>query len=129
MPARKQAAKKSGKRAPVKQAAKQVKSFAERGKATRFKKGQSGNPNGRPKNKSSFAACLREEIDKICPHDKQGRTWTEVIVFATLRLAMTGNSTALKEVWERIDGKVTIPLEIDTPDGQPLIKIEFVKVK
>lgn len=28
------------------------------------------------------------------------------MVLATLQLAMKGNATALKEVWERLDGKI-----------------------
>ena len=43
---------------------------------------------------------------KICPADRQGRTWLELLVLATLQLAMKGNAVALREVWERLDGKV-----------------------
>ena len=42
----------------------------------------------------------------MCQTDWQKRTWKELIVLATLQLAMKGNATALKEVWERLDGKV-----------------------
>ena len=34
------------------------------------------------------------------------RTWLELLVLDTLQLAMKGNATALKEVWERLDGNV-----------------------
>jgi hypothetical protein len=40
---------------------------------------------------------------------------------------MAGNSTALREIWERLDGKVTTPLEIEAEASIPLIRIEFLK--
>jgi len=45
----------------------------------------------------------------------EGRTWKELIVIATLRLAMKGNAAALREVWDRVDGKVRldIGMEVD----------------
>ena len=58
---------------------------------------------------------MKEEIEKINPRDKEKRTWKELIVIATLKLAMKGNAAALREVWERVDGKVRqdIGLEVD----------------
>jgi uncharacterized protein DUF5681 len=73
---------------------------------SRWKKGVSGNPRGRPKKQDSLTNLLREEIGKICPADREKRTWKHLIVRATLQLAMKGNATALKEVWERLDGKI-----------------------
>ena len=72
----------------------------------RWKMGVSGNPRGRPKKKDSLTSLLKDEIRKICPADRQKRTWEELMVFATLQLAMKGNATALKEVWERLEGKM-----------------------
>jgi len=73
---------------------------------SRWKTGVSGNPRGRPKKRDSLTSLLKEEIAKICPADREKRTWKELIVRATLQLAMKGNATALKEVWERLDGKI-----------------------
>ena len=72
----------------------------------RWKKGMSGNPRGRPRKEDCLTSLLREEIRKTCPADREKRTWKELVVRATLQLAMKGNATALKEVWERLDGKV-----------------------
>jgi uncharacterized protein DUF5681 len=74
--------------------------------ASRWKKGISGNPRGRPKKEDCLTSLLRAEIQKACPADREKRTWKELVVRATLQLAMKGNATALKEVWERLDGKV-----------------------
>ena len=94
---------------------------------TRWKKGVSGNPRGRPKKQDSLTSLLREEIEKICPADREERTWKELVVRATLQLAMKGNATALKEVWERLDGKIlqTGKVQWEGPEGNQ-IQIQVV---
>ena len=77
-----------------------------------WRKGQSGNPKGRPKKADCLTSLLKEEIEKVDPEDKDGRTHMEMIVDATMRLAKNGNATALKEIWERMDGKVRDKLEL-----------------
>jgi len=97
---------------------------------TRWKKGVSGNPSGRPKKKDSLTSLLKEEIKKICPADRQKRTWEELMVLATLQLAMKGNTAALKEVWERLDGKIpqTGKVQLGDADGkQVTIKVVYGK--
>jgi hypothetical protein len=75
----------------------------------------------------SLTSLLREEIARICPADREGRTWRDLVVRATLQLAMKGNATALKEVWERLDGKVlqTDRLQLGGAEGKQ-IKIHVV---
>ena len=80
--------------------------FVESGKATRWKPGQSGNPDGRPPKRECLTSLLKEEIEKVNPEDTEGRTWKELLVLATMQLALQGNRGALKEIWERMDGKV-----------------------
>ena len=82
----------------------------QRGPGRPFRKGQSGNPKGRPRSETCLTSLLRKEIEKLCPSDKQGRTWKELIVLATMKLAMEGNAAALREVWERNDGKIHQPV-------------------
>src|ERR1035437_6255677 len=86
----------------------------------RWKKGVSGNPHGRPKKRDSLTNLLKDEIGQICPADREKRTWKQLIVRATLQLAMKGNATALKEVWERLDGKSlqSGELQLGGTDGQ-----------
>ena len=93
----------------------------------RWKKGVSGNPRGRPKKRDSLTSLLKEEIAKICPADREKRSWKELIVRATLQLAMKGNPTALKEVWERLDGKIlqTERVQLSGTEGRE-IKIKVV---
>ncbi len=79
---------------------------------TSWKKGQSGNPKGRPKKADCLTSLLKEEIEKTDPEDEHKRTHIEMIVLATMRLAKQGNATALREIWERMDGKVRDKLEL-----------------
>jgi len=72
----------------------------------RWQKGVSGNPRGRPKKRDSLTSILKEEMGKICLADRERRTMGELIVQAMLREALKGNTTALGEIWERVDGKV-----------------------
>lgn len=50
----------------------------------RWKKGVSGNPKGRPAKELSLTSLLKSEIERVCPADKQGRSWLELIVLATM---------------------------------------------
>lgn len=79
----------------------------------KWKKGQSGNPKGRPPKDLTLTSLLKDEIDKICPADKEGRTWRHLLVIATMRLAIKGESAALKEVWQRLDGRVPQQMDVN----------------
>ena len=93
---------------------------------TPWKPGQSGNPKGRPKH----AKLLQDEINKImeeeCFIKKEktgelafpGMTGIRAFVRGQYRLAMAGNARSSKEIWERVGGKV--PLPIMNPDGTNL---------
>lgn len=74
-----------------------------------FQNGKSGNPNGRPPKDVSLTSLLKEEIDKVCPSDKQGRTWRQLLVLAWLTGAMK-NPVLLKELLDRLEGKVAQPI-------------------
>ena len=54
---------------------------------------------------------LLRKIAQICEYDKEQCTWQEMIVLATLKLAIEGKSSALREVWERLGGQVPSPEE------------------
>lgn len=92
----------------------------------RWKKGVSGNPRGRPKKEDCLTSLLREEIQKICSADRESRTWKQLVVRATLQLAMKGNATALKEVWERLDGKVLHKEQVQLGEDGKQITISVV---
>src|SRR5689334_8094477 len=89
---------------------------------TRWKKGVSGNPRGRPKKEESLTSLLKAELEKICPADKEGRSWRELIVRSTLQQAMKGSPVAVREIWDRSDGPVTRAdkLELSGPQGKEI---------
>jgi ribosomal protein L17 len=79
-----------------------------------FKKGQSGNPAGRPKS-LTLSEAYRRELAKIDPHDALGRTFAEVLAEQMIVKASKGDVAALREIADRVEGKAkqTITLTTD----------------
>jgi hypothetical protein len=78
-----------------------------------WKKGQSGNPSGRRLGALSLTPELKLKLGQICPTDKKKRIWREVVVENLLKQATKGNGNALKEIFERIEGKVPRNVALD----------------
>lgn len=78
---------------------------------TRFKKGQSGNPKGRPKS-TLLSDELRRRLAEVCPDDPEGRTWAEAIADTLIKRAIAGDVKAAKEICDRTEGKArpAVPL-------------------
>lgn len=68
-------------------------------KHTRFRKGQSGNPNGRPKKSKNLKTVLKEQMTEVIPVKKNGKqvelTKQEAIVMAMIHKALNGDRTTL----------------------------------
>jgi hypothetical protein len=79
-----------------------------------FKKGQSGNPNGRTKS-ITLSEAYRKQLAKIDETDPQKRTFAEVLAEQTIIKAKGGDVAALKELADRTEGKAkqTITLTTD----------------
>jgi hypothetical protein len=102
------------------------------GKATQFKPGFSGNAGGRPKNKPITAAYLDLLHEKLPPALRKLRmgkarvdlpeeaTYLNLIVLAQCIEAATGNPAAMKEITDRIEGKMSKPIEVTGSEGGPL---------
>ncbi len=79
-----------------------------------FKPGQSGNPKGRKKGKT-LTTILREALDKTDIGGKpipNGWTAAEYFVQIMISLACKGDPLMIKEIFNRIDGKVPNRVEI-----------------
>ena len=67
----------------------------------KFKKWQSGNPNGRPKKEDSITDLVRKQADiEIEP----GKTYAQAIAEKLLKLASGGDIAAIKYAMDRMDG-------------------------
>lgn len=86
-----------------------------------FMPGQSGNPGGRPKGKS-LTAVLRELLNQIPQGDN--KELKEAVVKALIGKALTGDTRALDIIFDRTDGKVSLPLDVTE-----IQKIEYVPAK
>lgn len=104
-------------------------------------KGQSGNPTGRASNPHSLTAALREVLDwkiagKIPEVFRQifpgmPKEPTVVLLFAmravTKALDLRNGDVMMKELWERLDGKVPFPIQ--GAGGEPIpFRLDFSNI-
>lgn len=101
---------------------------------TRFKKGQSGNPKGRPPKELCLTSLVKEELEQqaktkegklLFNKDGTPKTYAQLLAGAIVSQAAKGNRTALQQLWERVDGKVPIKLEHAGANGNPEININL----
>jgi hypothetical protein len=82
------------------------------GKPFRWKKGQSGNPSGRPKSKT-LSDAYQCKLEELVPNDPGGRTWAEIIAEAQIRDAVRGNVQAAREIADRTEGRARQAIEFE----------------
>ena len=76
----------------------------------RFEPGQSGNPGGRPRQRS-LSKAAREKLDQINP--VTGLTYAQEIVDALVKEGKRGNVWAAKELREWTEGKVPLAIQAE----------------
>lgn len=82
--------------------------------STSFKKGQTGNPNGRPVGSFSLTAMLRDELQNI-PEGEDKKTYAEMLVRRVLKMAIAdGNEQMIKLCWNYLEG---LPKETHQMEG------------
>jgi Family of unknown function (DUF5681) len=69
-----------------------------------WKKGQSGNPKGRPKAFFSYVKELGTQLTAIDPNDAHKRTNGQIIVAKQVELAKMGSVRATNEILDRLMG-------------------------
>ena len=84
-----------------------------------FQPGQSGNPNGRPKTKP-----FREAIQRALEAAGDDKEMLRKVAAALVEKAMAGDIPAIKEIADRMDGKVAQAI-IGGDEEDPEIRIRF----
>lgn len=112
------AAAKTKKKLPVKQGKNREVGYKKPPVGKRFKKGTSGNPNGRPK--SGFA--LNEYITELAniPVGRSKKTMLESVVHRVYQEALDGNMTAVNFLADRILGKPNQSIGIKDTTDEPI---------
>lgn len=98
-----------------------------------WKPGQSGNPGGRPKKLTRILDVL---LDAKVPNDPKKRSYKKLFVEAFLKRAIAKSDVAAKEIFDRVEGKLSyfgegeegapgsvhvIVLDVPRPDRAALI--------
>ena len=83
----------------------------------RFAPGQSGNPDGRPRDAESLSAQLRDVLEEQA---ESGKTKARLIAEKMVELGLAGNVHALSAVFDRMDGKPAQALTFKGDDTAPL---------
>lgn len=70
-----------------------------------FQKGKSGNPGGRSTNEKAFADSVRLAAHRVHEGDPEGRKKLTLLGEKLVDLALAGESWAMQQVADRLDGK------------------------
>ena len=99
-----------------------------------WQKGQpSPNPGGRPR-KAPISDAYLQMIGQRLPDETRralrlakGSTWAHAMAAGQLRSAVKGNTPAAKEIADRVEGRVPLPVNLDADEYQDVhVVIEHV---
>ncbi len=92
---------------------------------TRFKKGQSGNPDGRPKGSKNFTTLMDEAVKQIADANKitTGEVW-QVLIKRGYSEAKDGNYLFYRDILDRYFGK---PVETFRGDPNSPLLVQISK--
>jgi len=87
---------------------------------TRFRKGVSGNPRGRPRRKTDLASLLSEALDRRrASEPRQSRTQREAIVAALVEKSAAGDLRAAKLLFELMRQAGPVPEPPASSENDP----------
>jgi hypothetical protein len=85
---------------------------------TRWKKGQSGNPNGRPKG-PGLTAILTKHLEL---KSDSGKTYAELLIQRVIHKAIIeGDQECIDLIWNRCEGKLASSIDLGS-GGKPIQK-------
>lgn len=93
-------------------------------RSTRFRKGESGNPSGRPRRRLTFAGALLDELATPMPGTSLGRTKLQALIGTLVDSAIAGNARAqsvLVSALARIGDADDQESPALTPDDQEIL--------
>lgn len=103
--------------------------YAKPPKESQFKKGQSGNPNGRPKHCKNVLTDIHEELDEMVNVTEGGKTVRmtkqRALVKATIAKASQGHTPSVKLLLEL---KAQAELKHEERHGEPLLDEEDLAI-
>jgi hypothetical protein len=85
----------------------------------RFSKGESGNSAGRPR-LTKLTDSLRQKIAET-NSDASEETVAEQIAQTLITMALSGDLQAIKEVFDRCEGRAPVTLDVGNKDGEPML--------
>jgi len=91
--------------------------------ARMWKPGQSGNPGGRPKR---LTTRLERQLLAKVPNDPQKRTYEELFIEAITKRAIGKSDVLAKEIFDRVEGKVALPIVGEEEAGPVQINISAI---
>jgi hypothetical protein len=94
------------------------------GVPTQFKRGESGNPGGRPRT-AKLSEASRAKLASLIPGDLEGRTYAEAIADKLVQLALKGDIRAAQELADRGEGR---PSQMAPPAEQHGVKVVIIDV-
>src|SRR3990167_9140777 len=86
---------------------------------TKWKKGQSGNLKGRPKDSFSLLTILKRELQRIPPElkGKERKIYADILVKKQLHKAIIeGDEQSIKLIWNYVEGMPKASLELEMPE-------------
>ena len=98
-----------------------------------IKKGERRNPNGRPKGSKNMTTLLKRALEmkmELAADSPMGKKGTvkrskEMVAASIVNRAIKGDMRAAEMIFDRIDGKVTQPVEGTGENGEFKFVLEF----